>query len=196
MRLSRSKFALPIFAFVTLFALVAHSDTAKLEYLFVDRVELSRKLNMKVGNKVTSTDRLVMVYEKQRDGYIFFDTHYFRCAVKSSAPGVDYLKKTFDLAKTQYKDLIKELEEINKKLKNARGAGADSLESQRREVAKRIYKRWKKKAIVTLYGRIERPEIWGQVDDAAKGNGNKSERIIFVVDRIEKPRKRWFKEIK
>lgn len=193
MRLNRIPLALPIFAFVTMFALTAHSD--RLEYLFMDRVALSQKLKAKVGSKVTTTDRLVMVYSKERDGYIFFDTHYFRCAVKSNAPGVDYLKKTFDLARTNYKDLIKELEDINKKLKNASGAGADSLESQRREVAKRIYKRWKKKALVTLFGRIERPEIWGEVNSDAKGAGVNSERVIFVVEKIETPRKRWFKEI-
>jgi len=153
-------------------------------YRFVHRDKLNRELKNWVGKKVTTTDKLTMVYPDEFSNHVFFETHYFRCAIPTNnSKGVEYIKTLYAGALKQFKDLREELD----KAKSA---------SERNAIVWKIYKRWKEKPIVTMFGTVDRPELWGQVAPAAKSSGVVSERIVFVIDRLEKPRKRWYKEIK
>jgi hypothetical protein len=176
----RTRVLLCLFTLVTLLAVPAYSEV---QFRFLSREKLSQELKKWVGKKVTVTDRVAMIYTGTYKGHMMFDTHYFRCAIPQGAEGADYLKDVFKTMKTNFKDLREELKTAKSK-------------SARNEVAKKIYKRWKKKAIVTIFAEVKRPEFWGKVDAAAKGADVVSERIVLVCERAEKPRKRWYKEIK
>jgi hypothetical protein len=172
-----------LFCLFTILSLLTFPAFSEVEFRFLKREKLSRELNKWVGKKVTITDRVAMIYKAGPEGYLMFDTHYFRCAIPAGAEGVDYIKDVFKTMKTNFKDLREEL----KKAKT---------ESERNTISKKIYKRWKKKCIVTIYAEVKRPEFWGKVDDGAKGSAVVSERIVLVCEKAEKPRARWYKEIK
>jgi hypothetical protein len=182
MRRLRPALFLVALAALAIVARPASSDDERIKFLFRSREQLHRQLEDHVGKEVTTTDRLVMVYTDAPGGNLFFDTHYFRCAIPASAEGADYIKKTFAAAKLRFKDLQADM---------AKASNQDAREA----IARKVYARWKEKALVTLFGKIDRPEFWGKVADDAKGAGVASERIVFVVEKAEKPRKRWYDEI-
>lgn len=185
MRQTRSKRPLFILfaTFMMAFAWILPGDLVADGYRFVRREQLNRDLKKWVGKKFTTTDKITMVYTKSVKNHLIFDTTYFRCAIPTSGEGSDYINTIMDTAKKQYKDLRKELKDAK-------------TESARAAVMKKIFKRWKKLPIVTIFGEVKRPEFWGKVDPSAKGAGVVSERIVLVLDKAEKPRKRWYKEIK
>jgi len=153
-------------------------------YTFVQVWRLERDLEKWVGKKVTFTDKLAVFYPKAKAGHVFFDTVHFACALPAGdSDGSQYLKDLHAKALTAYSDLRKEME-------TAKGDEARS------RVVWKIYKRWKNKPIVTCFGTVSRKKIWGEVNPDAEGSGVVSERIIIVCDRVEKPRQRWYDEIK
>lgn len=175
----RTRLLLCLFTILALMTLPAESEV---KFRFLKREKLAEDLDKWVGKKITVTDRVAMVYKQTYKGHMMFDTHYFRCAIPQGAKGADYIKDVHKTMKTNFKDLRDEI----KKTKSA---------TDRNAIAKKIYKRWKKKAIVTIFAEVKRPEFWGNVDGAAKGSDVVSERIVLVCESAEKPRKRWYKEI-
>jgi hypothetical protein len=153
-------------------------------YRYLSRDKLQHELADWVGKKVTFTDRLVKVYADPVGGHLLFDTHKVRCAVPvSTDEGVELLRSILGTA-------LKRFDDLGDEFKAARTA------AERAVIAEKLFKRWKGKAVVTLFGTVARPEIWGPVDDPSRGDGVVSERVVFVVERAEKPRKRWFEEIR
>lgn len=150
-------------------------------YRYMSREKLKAEIKDWVGKGVTCVDRLVMLYDREQQGYIRFDTRYFRCAIKSSDPTAALLKKAYANATKGFKDLTKKLEE-------------EKDPAKRRELLWEVHKRWKDKPLVKLYGKVDRPKLFGDVK--GESNGVVSELIIIMCDRVEKPRKRFYDEIK
>ena len=71
---------------------------------------------------------------------------------------------------------------------------APDAQTKRRDLYWALYKVWSNKPIVTVFGTVARADFWGPVADVAKGAGVQTEQITIVVDKVEKPRTRWYEE--
>ena len=137
-------------------ALIILATTASAyAYRYFSREDLARDLAKVVGQKVKVVDEVEEIWDYQEvDGYLRFDTVYFRCIISK--------KHTESIA------LLRNIHS--------------------RKDKKKIVKK-----IIAVYGTVERPEFWGEVK--GKEEGVCSEEIVIVVDKVEIPRKRYFKEM-
>jgi hypothetical protein len=171
-------------------------------YLFYMREDLDRVIRehpeQVVGKKVVFTDELCVIWPQvqQRpdtlDGqrYVLFDTAKFHCAVPQNQVGA-HLQQIWDDAQKGYGDVLKQLEDINDQLR-ARQMSETDAQTRRHDLYWQLYKVWSDKPIVTVFGTVARADFWGPV--RGRENGVATEAITVVVDRVEKPRDRWYEE--
>jgi hypothetical protein len=193
---------LPIAAAALLIAVVATTQADAL-YLFYLRKDLSRILEETpkdiVGKQVVVTDDVVAMWPEiqQRpdmlDGkkYVLFDTTHFHCAIPADSMG-EHLGTIWKDAQEGYREVTAQIEEVNRqqaKGKLTPSQGAD----KRRELYWELHRIWKNQPIVTLFGTVDRADFWGPV--RGKAEGVATETITIVVDRVDKPRKRWYKTL-
>ncbi len=171
-------------------------------YLFYMRQDLDRLIRSNpdeiVGKQVCFTDELTMIWPQvqQRpdslDGqrHVLFDTTYFKCAIPQNRMET-HLQSIWDDAQKGYGDLLRQLEEINDRLRSRELTETDA-QNQRRDLYWQLYKVWSNKPIVTVYGTVARADLWGPV--RGKDQGVATEQITIVVDSVEQPRRRWYEE--
>jgi hypothetical protein len=146
---------------------------------------------------VTVTDELVFVWPQgptdsaDNTPHLKFDTLYFRCAVPTSAKG-DHLEAVWEEAKKGAKDIIDRIEEVNDKQRKREISDKDA-DDKRKALYWELHAHWKNKPIVTLFGKVKRADFWGPVQ--GKEEGVRTEQITIVVDRVEKPRDRWYEDL-
>ncbi len=175
----------------------------KAVYLFYMRKDLSQIIKKEskkvVGKKVVVTDELVVIWpevQKRKntlngEEYVVFDTTYFHCAVPTDQMGA-HLESIWEDAKKGYEEATKQIEATNEEQRTGKitpSQGAD----KRRELYWELYRLWSNKPVVTIYGQVDRHEFWGEV--RGKGAGVATETVSIVVDKVEKPRKRWYKTL-
>jgi hypothetical protein len=159
MRLSRNaggrRAALAVAAALSL-APLALADGGPTSYRFFFPQDLAQKQEEFVGTGVKVVDELCKIWEDQQvQGYLRFDTKYFRCAV----PDTD----------TEGIALLREIQKTHDEK-------TDSTPP-----------------LVAVYGILGKEELFGPVKDG-KDAGVASEHILIKVDKIEKPRKRFWDE--
>jgi hypothetical protein len=135
---------------------LADGDAASPSYRFFFPQDLAQKQEEFVGTGVKVVDELCKIWEDQQvEGYLRFDTKFFRCAV----PTTD----------TEGIALLREVQKTHD----------DKSDST--------------PPLVAVYGILGRAELFGPVKDG-KDAGVASEEILIKVDKIEKPRKRFWDE--
>lgn len=193
---------LPIAGAGILLAVLATTQAHAL-YLFYLRQDLSQVMaetpDEIVGKQVVVTDHMLMVWPaiQQRpdtlDGekYVLFDTTYFHCAVPANAMG-EHLGSIWEDAQKGYSAITKQIEEVNEEQAKGKLTPSQGVE-KRRELYWELHRVWKNQPIVTIFGTVDRADFWGPV--RGKAEGVATETMTIVVDRIEKPRKRWYKTL-
>lgn len=181
---------------------LALAAPAQALYLFYMRQDLDRLIRTNpdeiVGKQVCFTDELTMIWPQvqQRPDtlngqrYVLFDTTYFKCAIPQNRMET-HLQSIWDDAQKGYGDILRQLEEINDRLR-AREITETDAQNQRRDLYWQLYKVWSNKPIVTVYGTVTRADFWGPV--RGKEQGVATEQITIVVDQVEQPRRRWYEE--
>jgi len=166
-------------------------------YYFFMREDLDRALTDRpetlVGQEVTFTDELVAIWPQSQERpsslsgtrYVLFDTEYFHCAIPENALG-PHMSSIWEDAQAGYGDVLERLERINDQAHEGEISRAEAA-SQREALYQEIRRVWKNRPIVTLFGTVERADFWG----TTRG-GVQTERLTIVVDRAEKPRRRWY----
>ena len=182
---------------------LAITSQADALYLFYMRKDLAHVMAKSpkdiVGKQITVTDEMLIMWPQvqqrpdQLEGqkFVLFDTTYFHCAVPADSMG-SHLESIWEDAQKGYGEVTTQIEETN--VEQAKGRmtpsqGAD----KRRELYWELYRLWSNKPIVTLYGTVARADFWGEVK--GKDQGVATETITIVVDRVEKPRKRWYRAL-
>ncbi|MEZ6184957.1 MAG: hypothetical protein R3F62_08115 [Planctomycetota bacterium] len=169
-------------------------------FRFYMRADLARALDENpdalIDQTVTFTDELVFLWpEEGRPDEVdnqparLFHTVNFRCVVPTSAMG-EHLTSIADDAKEGLTQARAELERINREL----AAGKLSLseaQTQRTAAMDQVRKIWHNAPILTVYGRVTRAPLWGPPHEKAEP-GAETETVTIVVERIEKPRQRWY----
>jgi hypothetical protein len=140
-------------------ALVLALSSTALAYQYFFAEELEASLAKQVGKQVKVVDKLVKIWEQQEvEGYLRFDTHYFRCAIPASeTEGIAWLR-----------ELMKKQEGTDKT--------PEAIPP-----------------LVAIYGTVQRPQFWGKPKEG-KGEGVPEDQIMIVVDKVEKPRARFWEE--
>lgn len=172
-------------------------------YRFFLRKDLARLIaensERAIGQKVVVTDELTVIWPEAQerknvlDGedYVLFDTTYFRCAVPTSALGT-HLQSIWEDARRGYAEVIQKIEETNAAEARRELSPSEAAE-RRRQYYWELYRVWSNKPIVTIYGTCDRHDFWGQVH--GKSQGVRTEAVTLVVDKVEKPRKRWYRSL-
>jgi hypothetical protein len=173
-------------------------------YLFFQRRDLEQLLRKDpdqiVGKQVCFTDELSIIWPQvqqrpdtlEGESYVLFDTEMFKCAIPTNRMET-HLQSIWDDAQKGYGEILTQLEEINDQLRAKQLTETDA-QNKRRELYWALYKVYSNKPIVTVYGTVARADFWGPVDGGAKGAGVATEQITIVVDKVEKPRARWYEE--
>lgn len=171
-------------------------------YLFYLRKDLAHTLATQpdtlLGKKVVFTDELIVIWPRRPeerhttiDGteHVPFDTTYFKCLVPRGAMG-EHLSSIFNDARKGYEEVMKKLETVTERLRK-RELTLAQANADRRRLNWELYRIWSNKPIVTVYGTVDRAELWGPV----QGRGVDTERVVIVADKIEKPRRRWYESL-
>lgn len=173
-------------------------------YLFFQRRDLEQLIRKDpdqiVGKQVCFTDELAVLWPQvqqrpdtlEGERYVLFDTTMFKCAIPANRMET-HLQSIWDDAQKGYAEILTKLEAINDQLREKALTETDA-QNQRRELYWELYKVYSNKPIVTVYGTVARADFWGPVDGGAKGAGVATEQITIVVDKVEKPRARWYEE--
>lgn len=181
-------------------ALLLLAGRADAVYLFFMRQDLALALQRTpqelVGKQVCFTDELAVIWPEAQERpsrlggkrHVLFDTAYFRCAVPQDRMET-HLEQIWTDAQRGYGEARKKINEINDELL-ARKITLTEAQTRRRELYWELYRLWKNKPIVTVYGKVERADFWGGV--RGRDQGVATEAITIVVDRVEKPRDRWY----
>lgn len=188
-------------AVVALFALAPEADAL---YLFHLRKDLDLAIREKpddiIGKQVVFTDELIVLWPtpvparpESLDGtaHVLFDTTYFHCAIPQNAVET-YLNEVWADAQKGYGEAGKKLEEINDQLL-ARTLSEGEAQTQRKELYWELYRVWRNKPIVTVFGTVARADFWGPVK--GKDNGVATEAVTIVTDKVERPRERWYETL-
>jgi hypothetical protein len=149
---------------------------------------------------VVFTDELAVLWPEARerpnrvgrDRYVLFDTELFHCAVPENQRG-DYLGEIWERARLGYTEKLTEIEGINDQL-HERSISPEDAANQRTAAIVDLYRLWRNQPIVTVYGRAMYADFFGQVARQATRAGVHTERITIIVDRVERPRQRWYDE--
>jgi hypothetical protein len=195
------RFVSTALAVTALFAMAPEADAL---YLFHLRKDLDLAIREKpddiVGKQVVFTDELIVVWPsavatrpESLDGnqHVLFDTAYFHCAIPQNAVET-YLNECWADAQKGYGEAGKKLEEINDALL-ARSMSESEAQTQRRELYWELYRVWRNKPLVTVFGTVARADFWGPVK--GKDNGVATEAITIVADKVERPRERWYESL-
>lgn len=188
---------------VALAAVLVSASQAEAIYLFYMRKELAHLIGEDskkvIGRQVVVTDELLVVWpevqqratEFNGEKYVVFDTTYFHCAVPSEKMGA-HLESIWQDAQKAYGEVTTKIEEVNEQQRTGDITPSQGVEL-RRELYWKLYAVWKNKPILTIYGTVDRHDFWGAVN--GKGAGVATEAVSIVVDKIEKPRRRWYKTL-
>ncbi len=176
--------------------------SAEALYRYFSRQDLARDLETEpdkwLDQDVTFTDELCFVWpagaSDTLDGakHLKLDTLYFRCAVPEDKKG-DYLDAIWEEAKKGVKDILERIEDVNEKYRKGELNEADATK-QRHSLYWELHQRWKNKPIVTIFGKVRRADFYGPVQGKEEGQV-RTEAITIVIDRIEKPRERWYHDL-
>ena len=170
-------------------------------YLFYLRKDLAQRVAEEpadvVGKKVVFTDELTVIWPREPerhtdiDGatHVPFDTTYFKCLVPRGAMG-EHLGSIFNDAREGYAEVMKKLETVTERLRKRELTLAQAT-ADRRRLHWELHRIWSNKPIVTVYGAVDRAELWGDV----QGRDVDTERVVVVVDKVEKPRQRWYESL-
>lgn len=208
--------ALGLAAVVGLGLTAPQADAIYLFHMRKDLDILLKKTPKKiVGKQIVVTDEMSVIWpetvetlkayqgdkrknEVESEEHVLFATTYFRCAIPKDKMGT-HLSSIWNDAKKGYGDVTKQIEEVNRKAasdpKGGARLSAAEAAKERRKLYWELYRVWSNKPIVTIYGTVKRADFWGPVDGAASGSGVATEAITIVVDKVEKPRKRWYKTL-
>ncbi|MGE0708567.1 MAG: hypothetical protein AB7N76_22930 [Planctomycetota bacterium] len=172
-------------------------------YLFYMRHDLHHLISKEpakiVGKQITVTDELGVLWpeiQQRKDQlkgqkYVLFDTTYFRCAVPTDKMGT-HLEGIVADAKKGYEEVTKQIEEVNEKVRT-RELSREQAAQEKRKLYWELYRIHENQPILTIYGTVERGDFWGDV--VGKSDGVGTEVVTILVDKIEKPRKRWYKSL-
>ena len=170
-------------------------------YRFFMRKDLAAALSddpdKLIDKTVTFTDELVFLWdqaEQRPDRYDgqpvrLFHTEHFRCVIPEDAMG-EHLTSIAEDAKQGLGQARTDLEEINRK-RAARDMTLSEAQTERTQVMERVRKIWHNAPLVTVFGRVTRGHVWGPPHQKAKP-GAETETITIIVERVEKPRQRWY----
>ncbi|MDC3379358.1 hypothetical protein OAX78_03655 [Planctomycetota bacterium] len=188
---------------VLLTGLLLLPSEAQALYLFYMRRDLAHELAQNpddlVGKKVVFTDELVILWERDSarpetiNGrrYILFDTEYFHCALPADRLET-HLTSISDDSKAGYQEILNRLEAVNAS-ESSREISASEAVERRANLWWELYRVWSNQPIVTCFGTVERANFWGDVRGGR--NGVATERVTIVLDRVEKPRDRWYRSL-
>ena len=157
--LRRGLVALSIALFVAATAVAA-------DYQFFLSKDLRATLKQQVGKSVKVVDKLIRVWEYQKDGApIRFDTIRFRCSIPAAdSEGIAYLRELM----------------ANQEARQGQG-GLKTPDAT--------------PPLVCLYGRVIPNPLWGEGKGGQSGvAGQEEDEIIIDVEKVEKPRQRFFDE--
>jgi hypothetical protein len=192
--------ALPLALAILAVGLAA--SPAQALYLFFMRRDLAHAIQHEpdsvVDKQVCFTDELCVIWpavQQRPDSlggtqYVLFDTTNFHCAIPRDNIGT-HLNECWSDAQKGYGDALKKLQDINDQV-HARQLSQADAETQRRELYWELNRIWKNKPIVTVYGKVQRADFWGPVK--GQDQGVATEAITIVVDRVERPRMRWYED--
>lgn len=186
-------------------AVLALAAPAQALYLFFLRVDLDHAIRERpdsvIGKQVVFTDELCVIWPEAQerpntvDGtkHVLFDTTYFHCAIPQDKVET-YLNEVWADAQKGYGEALKQLQEVNDQLleehRQGRAGDEAGAQAKRKELYWELYRVWRNKPIATVYGTVTRADFWGPV--MGKDNGVATEAITIVVDRVERPRERWY----
>lgn len=186
-------------------ALLALASPAQALYLFFLRVDLDAMIKEKpddiVGKQVVFTDELCVIWPDAQERpssvegaqHVLFDTTYFHCAIPKDKVET-YLNEVWADAQKGYGEALKELQKVNDDLleehRQGRSGDEAAAQAKRKELYWELYRVWKNKPIVTVYGTVTRADFWGPV--MGKDAGVATESITIIADRVERPRERWY----
>ncbi|MBL4847572.1 MAG: hypothetical protein JKY65_18800 [Planctomycetes bacterium] len=172
-------------------------------YLFYMRKDLAYLLKKQpktvIGKKIVVTDEMTVIWpevQQRKDRlkgtkYVLFDTTYFRCAVPSDKMG-SHLESIADDARKGYGAIIEEVEALNTKVQKGEMA-REAAVAERTKLYWRMHRVYSNRPIVTVFAKVERADFWGDV--VGRGNGVATEIVTLLVDKIEKPRRRWYRTL-
>lgn len=172
-------------------------------YLFYMRKDLAYALKKQpktvINKQVVVTDEMTVMWpevQQRKDRlkgtkYVLFDTTYFRCAVPSDKMG-SHLESIADDARKGYGEIITEIEAINTKVQKGEMA-REAASKERTRLYWQMHRVYSNRPILTLFAKIERADFWGDV--VGKGSGVSTEIVTLLVDKIEKPRRRWYRAL-
>jgi hypothetical protein len=190
-------------------ALFLLAQPAHALYLFYMRRDLARLIKKApktvVGKQVVVTDELVVLWpevQQRKDRlkgqkYRLFDTTHFRCAVPSDKMGthlesIEVDARTDKKGENGYAAAIKQIEDVNERARK-RELSPEQANTERRKLYWELHRVFRNAPILTIYGTVQRADFWGPVKGKANGVG--TEIVTIVVDKIEKPRKRWYRSL-
>ncbi len=185
-------------ALVALLTLTAWAEDAVYHFYLRKDLELlvENEPDKIVGQQVVFTDELTVIWpevaerpnEVDDERYVLFDTTDFHCAVPEEKLET-HLQSIADDARRGYGDITKEIEDINEQERTRKISTSQATEA-RRNLYWKLFRVWKNKPIVTVYGTVRRADFWGDVKGKSQGVG--TERVSIIVDKLEKPRRRWY----
>ncbi|MCA8923627.1 MAG: hypothetical protein KDD82_17550 [Planctomycetes bacterium] len=170
-------------------------------YSFYMRKDLARELatdpDKLIDKTVTFTDELAFLWPEadprpsELDGQRvrLFHTVHFRCVVPEDAMG-EHLGSIAKDAQEGLEAARAKLEDINRRLAT-KGVSLSEAQTERTQVMDEVRKIWHNAPLVTVFGRVTRAHLWGPPHEKA-APGAETETITIVVERIEKPRERWY----
>lgn len=182
-------------------ALVA--SRAEALYLFYMRRDLARIIaetpEQVVGKQVVVTDEVLVLWPDvqerptQLNGqrYVLFDTTFFHCAIPADRMET-HLESIWEDARKGYGEAIEKIEAVNKQ-EHDRELSMEQANEARRNLYWELYRVWSNKPIVTIFGTVDRADFWGPV--RGKNDGVATETVSIVVDRVERPRRRWYESL-
>lgn len=174
-------------------------------YLFYMRADLDRLIKQEpkevVGKQIVVTDELTVIWpevQQRKDmlsnaKHVLFDTTYFRCAVPSDKMG-SHLEAIADDARKGYGEIVSEVEEVNRKVQKGE-MRAEEASKERRKLYWAMHRVYSNRPLLTIFAKVERADFWGEVDGVARGSGVATEIVTLVVEKIEKPRQRWYRSL-
>ena len=202
MKLSPWKRSL-IGASVAALALVVLAQPAHALYLFYMRKDLAFLIHKQpkdvMDKPIVVTDELCVLWpevQQRKDQlggskHVLFDTTYFRCAVPSDKMGT-HLEAIQADARKGYEEVTKQIEDVNERVRK-RELSREQAAQEKRKLYWELYRIFSNRPILTIYGTVKRADFWGNV--VGKSNGVGTEIVTIVVDKIEKPRKRWYRSL-
>ncbi|RME04003.1 MAG: hypothetical protein D6805_04505 [Planctomycetota bacterium] len=157
--------------------------------------------------RVKIVDELVRLWKNQEneamdEGWVRFDTKYFRCIIQNSTSGEDEntgwptgynLLDQISKYMERHKKILSQISKLKKQLLQGKG-DKDAIRAKIQELGKILKQNtWKHYGMITIYGVVKRSTAWGKVG-GGEDSGVKPEVIVIEVVDVRVPRKRFFKQ--